>query len=147
MILIKLLFHSFLNTITVIFKKMERMNIDEYKKSVGIHNSRGSSSIHKNNEKPSIESAYDTAIQTLRDLQSFNGDLFLGRSRFKLKIGLGTENKSSADHTNVYKGIEDSLNNIAWYDDKQNKIWNDRLFGTKQIGGCIDLRNMNFEGI
>ena len=124
---------------------MQRMSLSEYKKSVGVHSPRGPCSIHKNYAKPGLESVYNTAVQTLRDLRGFNGDLFLGRARFKLKIGLGTEKKGPADQPNVYKGIEDGLNRIAWYDDQQNKIWNDRLFGTKQIGGCINLRNMNFE--
>jgi hypothetical protein len=51
----------------------------------------------------------------------FDGDLFLGRADFILSIAVAGEIK--ADGSNVYKGIEDALNQVAYKDDKQNQFF------------------------
>jgi len=101
-------------------KTANKLTKEQYKREINRVRSTGkTSAVHKSDTQAAIEQAYDTAVQTLRDLQSFNGDLFLGRVPFDLKITI--HGQSTADGTNVYKGIEDALNKLAWYDDQQNQ--------------------------
>ena len=100
-------------------KKQERMSSHEFREKYGIiQNNRKTSAIHKSNENADIQQTYDVAVQTLRNLQGVDGNLFCGSDSFTLWTKIF--GKSNADGVNIYKGIEDSLNKIAWKDDKQN---------------------------
>lgn len=83
-----------------------------------ISNTRKASAVHKGDKESVLEQEYNKAVQTLRYLQMFDGALFLGQDPFELEIKI--VGKSSADGSNIYKGIEDGLNQVAWFDDKQN---------------------------
>ena len=83
-----------------------------------VSNTGKACSLHKSHKEAIIEREYDKAVQALRYLQMFDGALFLGQDPFELEIKI--VGKSSADGSNVYKGIEDGLNQVAWFDDKQN---------------------------
>ncbi len=72
-----------------------------------------------NEQDEELEKAYAQAVQTLCHLKSTRGALFLGCSRFLFwPQYIGKVRK--ADGTNVLKGCEDALNNLAWEDDIQN---------------------------
>lgn len=113
-------------------KYKNSMTPKEYQDAVArVHSSRKASPIHKSDKDAALEQAYNTAVQTLCDLQGFNGYMLLGSAPFDLEIGI--HGKSNADGSNVYKGVEDALNKIAWRDDKQNVHFN-----AKKLCECED---------
>lgn len=98
--------------------RLTKNDYDKLTKKNRVHNTRKARAIHAGHTEADIDGAYHTAVQTLRDLQVYNGSLFLGRSKFTLWPKIVSDGQS--DGANVYKGIEDGLNKIAYYDDKQN---------------------------
>lgn len=100
-------------------KGSNRMSVEEYRREIlGIHNTGKAGAVHKGNQEATFEQAYHAAAEALSHLQGTDGALFLGRTLFDLRIEIHGE--TQADGANVYKGIEDALNRIAWFDDKQN---------------------------
>ena len=100
---------------------MIRLTKNEYNKLTKkdrVHNPRKARALHTGHTDADFERAYNTAVQTLRDLQVHCGALFLGRAAFTLWPKIVSDGQS--DGANVYKGIEDGLNKVAYYDDKQN---------------------------
>jgi len=101
-------------------------NEEEFKQFTGksnkktkIHNSRNASAIHKSNQ---IDDAYKQAVETLHYLQSSGGSLFLADSRFLLWVKAAGK-RGRSDGVNIYKGVEDALNKIAYRDDFQNETF------------------------
>jgi len=100
---------------------MLRLSESEFKKIKNSVRGSGSRSVHKSDLKPSEIQAYEQAIQTICHVQSTCGDLFLRRSRFKLWTKFICNGKARrSDGSNIYKGVEDALNKVAYFDDKQN---------------------------
>jgi hypothetical protein len=97
------------------------------KKSNKIQGTGKTGAIHKSDQEAIIEREHNVAVQTLRNLQMFGGDLFLGRNDFDLDISI--HGKTKADDSNVYKGVEDSLNKVAYRDDKQNRHFRRKFCG------------------
>ena len=98
--------------------RLTKNEYDKLTKKNRVHRTRKARTIHAGHKEADIERAYHTAVQTLRDLQVYSGSLFLGRSTFTLWPKIVSDGQS--DGANVYKGIEDGLNKVAYYDDKQN---------------------------
>lgn len=114
-------------------KKYERI----IKKKPDVYSASESCTVYQDNKKSDINAAYNTAVQTLRHIQSSGGSLFLGRSRFILWFNVSGA-KRRADGSNIYKGIEDALNKIAYYDDIQNQTFD---ICPGEIKRILDIEN------
>lgn len=89
------------------FKKMRK----ESKVDTG-----SSSTVHTCNKTSSIDSEYDEAVQTLRDIQSLFGPYPM---RGPLGIEILDTITKKADDDNILKGIKDGLQGSLFEDDKQ----------------------------
>ena len=104
----------------------------ERMRSADLHGARKSSPIHKDDKKAGIEQAYNSAMETLHNLQGAGGSLLFRKDNFLLWSRI--HGKTRADGSNIYKGIEDSLNRILFYDDQQNKTFE---LGPKELCECF----------
>jgi len=101
---------------------VERMTSEQFRSQMHIlHGNGASGSVHKDDN---LQQGYQQAVETLRNLQSLGGALFLGSSDFKIWTQIFGK-KKQVDGDNVYKGICDSLNKIAYQDDCQNQTFRD----------------------
>lgn len=101
---------------------------DYLKKKNNVHRARTTSALDtqpksekRQRDDTALNEAYTTAIQTIYDLQTHCNSFFLGSSPFSLSIKRSAP--SAGDYTNIYKGVEDGLQTIAFENDKQN--WTD----------------------
>ena len=100
------------------------MNKKEFLNETKINKFHGTWSASRIQNNDALHAAYITALETIHNLQSTGGSLFLGDARFKMQAEILTEIKG--DHTNIQKGCEDALNKIAWFDDQQNRYLDER---------------------
>jgi len=76
----------------------------------------GNSPIYKDDKKASFEQEYNKAIQTIRYIQGSMPDLlFVG----SLKLRVIIFGKSEADGDNIFKGVADAMQGVAYKNDKQ----------------------------
>lgn len=76
------------------------------------------SPVYKNNLQPGEEQAYNTAVETLRNIKSLvSGVLFIG----PIRLAVEAFGNKRADMDNVFKAVADSLQGVAYENDKQ--IW------------------------
>jgi Holliday junction resolvase RusA-like endonuclease len=73
--------------------------------------------VDNGNRKAALDEEYKAAIQTIRLLQGAVPASFFGSGDVEMSIKIHSQSK--ADGTNIFKGIEDSLNKIAYDDDRQ----------------------------
>ena len=95
------------------------MSADEFRKLTKQSNVSGrkSGTVDNGHSKAVMDSQYNHAIQTIRLLRGAFDDSFFGSGDIEISIKI--HSKSKADGTNIFKGIEDSLNKIAYDDDRQ----------------------------
>jgi hypothetical protein len=102
-------------------KKLEKNRVCRPRQTSPIHQDNLQND-KRNEELRLLYETWQCAKRALHYLQSTRGDLFLGRSRFELWTQIFGKSRA-ADESNVYKGCEDALNRIAFYDDKQNEMF------------------------
>ena len=82
------------------------------------------SSLYKDNQESDKDEQYDTAIQTLRDIQGFMRDMC---HRGPIGVEMDITGGKRADRDNVFKACADAMQGIVYKNDKQIKrgVFND----------------------